>query len=251
MKTTNRDRINTVRQWDFIPDVDDRMAVRLYDERILLLEILDVSIDMCYYLLVLSLRATKKIDEHLILAGNDSLLGYSRAAMQEMLVIRIRELFSAKKDDLEGFELHGFHKTLLELGVWYPMPNIKTNNIIARIIHRRRFYSAHHKDGKKDYSFTQNRLRAHDLITAMLYFSKVEESLRKTKDFDPFEILLNDELGRDGPLVWDGVYETVTGHPPYTLVGNDDINTLEFEAYLQKARQELRKVQIKIQSNLN
>ncbi len=192
---------------DLSLDIDDRAAKKLHEERYRYFEILNICVDMSMYLLVLSLRATSKIDKRAHLHVNDGLVGYGRAAMQEMLVIRLRELFQAEKDEPERFRFHGFHQALRELsGAVYPMPNIETNNAIARIIRRRNFYSAHHGDGKKEHSFTKNRLHTLDLLTAVTYIAKVEENLYGGKTFDPFERLLNDELA-DELQVLCGVYE--------------------------------------------
>ncbi len=50
-----------------------------------------------------------------------------------------------------------------------------------------------------------------DLITAVLYIGKIEGNFHGSKNFDPFERLLNDELDVDRPLVLCNVYETITG----------------------------------------
>ena len=261
----------------FISGLDAKTARRLYDERIRLFEILDVSLDLGIYLLVLSLRATSKIDQRAHLHVEQDLVGYGRAAMQEMLVIRLRELFHAVKDKPEEFRFNGFHQTLCKLGKPYPKPNLETNNAIARIIKRRNFYSAHHHDGKKEYSYEKNRLRSLDLITALSYISKVEESRHGLKDFDPFERLLNEELGVDSILALCGVYEVVTGQsyevfnpaltsPPLPnglkmtfgpppddveLLDGDYEDTPEFLAYEHKAKKELQRIRLRVNKIIN
>lgn len=246
-----------------VPDVDDRTAKRLYGERIRLFEILDVCLDVSTYLLVLSLRATSKIDQRAHLHVDEDLVGYGRAAMQEMLVIRVREFFQAIKDEPDKFRLHGFHQTLHEMGIQhYPMPNLETNNAIARIIRRRNFYSAKRSTDKKESSLEKNRLYTLDLITAMSYMAKVEENLHGGKAFDPFERLLNDELEADRPLVLCSVYEVVTGQNYEvlnysqvleTLPGGDQVvdgdyeDTPGFIAYQSKAKKELQRIRNKVE----
>ncbi len=233
-----RIRIGFVRNWDFIPPVDDAMALRIYDERGRFVEIITESIDRCCFIIVMSLKSTKRLD-HRYVAFSDSLLNHGLEAMREMVVIRIRDLFSAETNNLDKFKFHGFHDIVKSLGIEYPMPNMETNNSIARIIKRRQFYSAKRTHDNSNYSESKNRLHAYDLLIALSYISKVEESLRQLQDFDPFEILLNDTLDRDGPLFWNSVYETVTGRDSYIHVGDDYINTDEFNEYLLNAHKEL------------
>lgn len=246
----------------FISGLDPRAARKLYSERIRLFEILEVSLDMGIYLLVLSLRATSKIDRRAHLHVEDNLVGYGRVAMQEMLVIRLRDLFQAEKDNPEKFKFHGFHQTLYDLGKPYPRPNLETNNAIARIIKRRNFYFAKYSTNTKESSLERNRLRSLDLITALSYISKVEENLHGLKDFDPFERLLNDELEVDSALVLCCVYEVVTGqdyevlhytkvletHPSgLKIVDGDYEDTPGFTAYELKAKKELQKIRVRVQ----
>lgn len=248
---------------ELIPGVDDGTARVLYEERIRLFEILDVCLDMSTYLLVLSLRATSKIDQRGHLHVNDHPIGYSRAAMQEMLVIRVRDFFQVKKDKPDEFRFQGFHQVLYEMGlVNYPMPNLETNNAIARIIKRRNFYSSKRSTDKNESSLEKNRIHALDLITAVSYMSKVEEHLHKGKAFDPFERLLNDELGADRPLVLRDVYEVVTGQDHEVLNYSEVLETLPngdqvvdgdyedtpgFTAYQSRAKKELQRIKLKVE----
>lgn len=89
-----------------------------------------------------------QIDRRAHIHIGDSLVGYGSEAMQEMLVIRFKDLVHAKMDNLDEFKFHGFHQLLYELGREYVRPSLNVNNAIARIINRRDCYSAHHGDGK-------------------------------------------------------------------------------------------------------
>lgn len=260
-KIPSRIAVNYIKQ--LAPDVNDEVAQHLYDERIRLFEILDICLDMSTYLLVLSLRATSKIDQRAHLHIDEDLVGYGRAAMQEMLVIRVREFFQAEKDEPTKFKFNEFHQTLREMGIAaYPMPNLETNNAIARIIKRRRFYSSKRSKDKKESSLAKNRLHTLDLIIAMSYIAKVEENLHSGKAFNPFERLLNDELEADGPLTLCNVYEVVTGQDYEILnyskvletlpgglqvVDGDYEYTPEFAAYQLKARKELERIRVKVE----
>jgi len=235
---------------DLSPVVDDDVAMLLYSERIRFLEIFVTSMDLCCYLLVLSLRNTTKIDSRSHLSLGDSLMTYSREAMREMLVIRLRDLFDAKKNKPDEFHFHGFHKTLKDMKIHkYLLPTLEVNNSAASIIKRRNFYSSKHTTDEKGYSFKRERFKIDDLVRVMLYISKVESALHGNREYDVFERLLNDELEADRPLVWDYTYEILTGLGAYELNG-DHVNTPEFDVYKNQATKELQKLRLKYQGEV-